>query len=62
MSKTKKSPGQGVGGGRPALVPGKVRVGVTISMSTGQRDKLEKISGGKPSEFVRNVIDTYPAK
>lgn len=47
-------------GGRPALEPGKIREIVTLSITRPQRDKLGRISGGKPSEFLRQIIDSYP--
>ena len=47
-------------GGRPALEPGKVRRIVTLSVTDTQRDKLGRISSGRPSEFLRQIIDSYP--
>ena len=43
-----------------ALVPGETRRIVSVSMSRAQETKLNRISDGKRSEFVRAVIDTWP--
>lgn len=46
--------------GRPPLQAGETRVGVTLSLTVDLRAKLDRISGGKPSEFARAMIASYP--
>jgi hypothetical protein len=60
MTARKLKTGQGIGGGRPPLTPGEKRVALVVSVTQEQRDKVDRISDGKPSELMRNMIDAYP--
>lgn len=44
-------------GGRPALQQGERRKPVTLSLTQQHVQKLRKISGNKPSAWLRSIIE-----
>jgi hypothetical protein len=55
-----KSKEQKHAGGRKPLQPGTLRIGVTVSLPPVLHEKLQRISHGKPSAFVRAAIAAFP--
>ncbi len=47
-------------GGRPPLTPGEARVLLAFSLTRTQADKVRRVSGNQPSQWLRGVVDAIP--